>query len=162
MSQYMPLIAGASLHHGLPSLCKENDEERCRNNMIRWTTRISAGGRRARHRIDQTSPAGPVVAGGGTTCPQCARQRLPRPARPEGCYSARRSPPRGKAGLASQGNEGPGREVDPLAHTTGREVDPLGGSGGRVLVDPLAGPSQIPSCDTQQLSPGNSEDLKAC
>ena len=47
MSQYMPLIAGASLHHGLPSLCKENDGERCSNNMIRRKTPTSAGGRRA-------------------------------------------------------------------------------------------------------------------
>jgi hypothetical protein len=73
---------------------------------------LSAGGRKARHRIDQTSPAGPVVAGGGTTSPQCARQHLPQPARPEGCYAARRSPLRGKAGLASQCNYGPDREVD--------------------------------------------------
>ncbi len=47
-------------------------------------TRTSAGGRSARHGIDQTSPTGPVVAGGATTSPQCACQHLPRLARPEG------------------------------------------------------------------------------
>jgi hypothetical protein len=66
----MPLIAGESLHHGLPRFCKENDGEKCSNNMIRQTTQTSARGHRARHRIDQTTLAGPVVAGAGTASPQ--------------------------------------------------------------------------------------------
>ena len=57
MSPCIPLIAGASLHHGLPGLHKENDEDMCSNKMIRRTTRISfrGGGLRARHRIDNHS-----------------------------------------------------------------------------------------------------------
>ena len=58
-----------------------------------------------------TTPDGPVVAGGGTTRPLRDRGDLPRLARPEGCYAARRSPLRGKAGLASRGTHGPDREV---------------------------------------------------
>jgi hypothetical protein len=44
MSQCIPLIAGASLHHRLPSPCKENYGERCSNYMIRRKTHTSAAG----------------------------------------------------------------------------------------------------------------------
>jgi hypothetical protein len=46
MSPCIPLIAGASLHHGLPGLHKENDEDMCSNKMIRRTTRTCLGCRR--------------------------------------------------------------------------------------------------------------------
>jgi hypothetical protein len=51
------------------------------------------------------------------------------------CYAARRSPLRGKAGLASQGNYGPDREVD----------DSLGG--------PTAGAADQPERTTRAASP---------
>ena len=89
MSPCAPLIAGAPLHHGIPGLRKENDGEMCSNNQIRRTTRTSgSGGRRARHVINVSTPAGPPDAGGGTTCPLCAHADQPRLARQEGCFAA--------------------------------------------------------------------------
>ena len=53
MSPCAPLIAGASLHHGLSDLRKENDGKMCSNNQIRRTTRTSGnGGCRTRHVIN--------------------------------------------------------------------------------------------------------------
>ncbi len=99
MSLCMQLIAVASLHHGLPGLRKEKDGEMCLMcsfNMIRWTTRTYLeenvvpdtgsidSGRTCRRRRGKTSPL-------------CDCGDLPRLARPEGCYAARRSLLRGKA-----------------------------------------------------------------
>ena len=56
MSPCIPLIAGASLHHGLPGLHKQNYGEMCSNKMIRRTTHtFRGGGRRTRHWIDNHS-----------------------------------------------------------------------------------------------------------
>ena len=93
MSPCIPLIAGASLHHGFPGLRKQNDGEMCSNNMIRRTTRTF----RARHRIDNHS---------GRTCRRRRGKRpsatqpmeLPRLARLQGYLDKRLSPLRGKAG----------------------------------------------------------------
>jgi hypothetical protein len=96
MSLCMPLISGASLHHRLLGLRKKNNGEMC-SYMIRRTTRAYLekdvepdtrsinSGRTCRRRR-------------GTTTPLRDRGDLPRLARPEGCFAARRSPLRGKAG----------------------------------------------------------------
>jgi hypothetical protein len=90
----MPLIAGASLHHGLPSLCKENDGEGCSNNMNRRKTRTLEDaepdiGSTKPLRPDLPSPEGerPVRNAPVNICPAGSR--------PEGRYAARRSPLRG-------------------------------------------------------------------
>ncbi len=62
MSQYMPLIAGAPLHNGLPSLCKQNDGERCSNNTIRRKTPTSAGAGEAEPNIGSTKPLRPDLS----------------------------------------------------------------------------------------------------
>jgi hypothetical protein len=97
MSLCMPLIAGASLHHGLPGLRKKNDGEMCSYNLIRRTTRTYL-------QEDVEPDTGSIDSGRtcrrrrGTTKPLRDRGDLPRLARPEGCFAARRSPLRGKAG----------------------------------------------------------------
>jgi hypothetical protein len=97
MSLCMPLIAGASLHHGLPGLRKKNDGEMCSYNLIRRTTRTYL-------KEDVEPDTGSIDSGRtcrrrrGTTKPLRDRGDLPRLARPEGCFAARRSPLRGKAG----------------------------------------------------------------
>ena len=97
MSLCMPLIAGASLHHGLPGLRKKNDGEMCSYNLIRRTTRTYL-------KKDVEPDTGSIDSGRtcrrrrGTTSPLRDRGDLPRLARPEGCFTTRRSPLRGKAG----------------------------------------------------------------
>jgi hypothetical protein len=96
MSLWMQFIAGASLHHGLAGLRKENDGEMCSYNMIRRTTQT--------YLEDVVPDTGSIDSGRtyrrkrGKTSPLCDRGDLPRLARPEGCYVARRSPLRGNAG----------------------------------------------------------------
>ena len=84
MSPCIPLIAGASLHHGLPGLHKQNYGEMCSNKMIRRTTHtFRGGGRRTRHRIDNHS---------GRTC---RRRRGNDHTAPRPWRSAPTSPPGG-------------------------------------------------------------------
>ncbi len=97
MSLCLLLIAGSSLHHGLPGLRKENYGEICSYNMIRRTTRT--------YLEENVVPdTGSIDSGRtcrrwrGKTSQLCDRGDLPRLACQEGCYSARRSPLRGKAG----------------------------------------------------------------
>ena len=83
MSLCMPLIAGASLHHGFPGLRKKNDGEMCSYNLIRRTTRTYL-------KEDVEPDTGSIDSGRtcrrrrGTTSPLRDRGDLPRLARPEG------------------------------------------------------------------------------
>ena len=97
MSLCMPLIAGALLHHGLPGLRKKNYGEVCSYNLMRRTTRTYL-------KKDVEPDTGSIDSGRtcrrrrGTTSPLRDHGDLPLLARPQGCFTARRSPLRCKAG----------------------------------------------------------------
>ncbi len=107
MSLCMPLIAGASLRHGLPGLRKKNDGEMCSYNLIRRTTRTyleedvepDTG-----LRTDVSSPEG--------SDQPASRPWRSAPTSPPGGVFRRKTKPATRQGrLASLSIHGPDREV---------------------------------------------------
>jgi hypothetical protein len=65
------------------------------------------------------SPAGPVVAGGERPTRYASRGEWPRLARPEGCFAARQTPLRGKAGEPVSAPTGPDRTAAVIHYAIG-------------------------------------------
>jgi hypothetical protein len=71
------------------------------------------------------SAAGPVVAGGERPARYATRGEMPRLARSEGCYAARRSPLRGKAGEPVSASTGPDRTAALIHYAIGDSAQTL-------------------------------------
>jgi hypothetical protein len=110
MSLCMPLIAGASLHHGLPGLRRENDGEMCSYNMIRRdNSNLPGGGRSARHWINRLRTD--VSLPEGKDQPALRPWRSAPTSPPGGVFRRKTKPATRQGRRASLGIHGPDREV---------------------------------------------------